>query len=329
MKKLLYIAIVLALAACRVSGSGHEALDEARRLMHSDPSAALSRLNALDVSELPDSATMAQWALLYSEALAANRVYAPNDTIVDIAIDYYGRHRRSDEFRKASALKALNSSAGDRDELATALYLQKEKEFFLYRERATRRMLVLGFIVALIAAVAVIAWMRQRLRAQSLQNEALMAEASGLKCLVEAGRGDVGRLESKLWAQLESRFSLIDSLCQTYYESQGTKTERKAIVDKVKHEIESVRSDSFPRMERTVNDCRDNLLEKLRVAYPEIKPEEYQLLVYLAGGLSSRTISLLLGESVDVVYKRKSRLKARLRERLGADEATLAVVSAL
>lgn len=67
-------------------------------------------------------------------------------------------------------------------------------------------------------------------------------------------------------------------------------------------------------MEQAVNDCRDNLLVKVKVLCPDIKPENYRLLVYLASGLSTRTISLLLGESVDVVYKRKSRLKARLKD---------------
>ena len=117
---------------------------------------------------------------------------------------------------------------------------------------------------------------------------------------------------------LENRFSLIDSLCQTYYESQGTKSERKAIIDKVKIEIESVRTASFPEMEQVVNDCRDNILVKIKESDPGIKPEDYMLLVFLASGLSTRTISLLLGETVEVIYKRKSRLKSRLRESTGA-----------
>ena len=82
----------------------------------------------------------------------------------------------------------------------------------------------------------------------------------------------------------------------------------------MKNEIESVRSDSFEKMEQAVNDCRDNLLAKVKDTYPDIKPENYQLLGYLASGLSVSTISRLLGESVDVVYKRKSRLKARLKD---------------
>ena len=35
-------------------------------------------------------------------------------------------------------------------------------------------------------------------------------------------------------------------------------------------------------------------------------------MVYLASGLSNRTIALLIGESIDVAYKRKSRLKAKI-----------------
>lgn len=314
MRSLLYIIVLLVAAGCSVSGGRQKALDDAQRLLPSDPSAALSLLNGVDVAALDDSATVARWALLYSEALVANRLSAPTDTIVDIAVDYYGRHNQADEFQKASRLKALIRAAEHSDALASALYLQKEKEFFLYKERIRRgQLLVAALAVALIAA-GTIAWMRQRMKMQSLQNEALMAEASGLKCRLDATRGDVGRLQAKLGALLDDRFALIDSLCQTFYETQGTKTERKAIVDKVRSEIESVRTASFPKIEQAVNDCRDNLLVKVREAYPDIKAADYQLLVYLAGGLSARTISLLLEESVEVVYKRKSRLKSRLKE---------------
>ncbi|MDE6574706.1 MAG: hypothetical protein K2L84_05205 [Muribaculaceae bacterium] len=318
MRGLLYIVILLVVTGCYSASQPH-ALDEAQRLMQSDPSAALSKLNGVDVSQLNDSATMARWALLYSEALVVNRLAAPTDTIVDIAIDYYGRNNFTDEFRKASRLKALMHSANDSNALATALYLQKEKEFFLYKERSTRRLHTVTGIFLLIVAVAVILWMHQRIKLHMLRNNALIAEASGLKTQIEARSGDIGRLESKLQGLLEKRFALIDSLCQTYYESQGTKTERKAIVDKVKSEIDAVRTVSFPEMEQVVNDCRNNLLVKVKEKYPDIKQSDYQLLVYLAGGLSTRTLSLLLDESVDVVYKRKSRLKARMKELVSTD----------
>ena len=284
--------------------------------MEGDPSAALSKLNSLDASEFHDSATMAKWALLYSEAMLTNHYTAPTDTIINIAIDYYSHHNRGDEYQKALRLKALNQTSNETDALATALYLQKEKEFFLYKERVKREQAVFIFVIVLIIAVACLIWMRQRLKLQTLRNDALLAEVSSFRSEIEAGKGDVSRLQSKLHGLLENRFALIDSLCQTYYETQGTKTERKAIIDKVKSEIESVRTDSFSQMEQAINDCRDNLLMVVKEKYPDIKPEDYQLLVFLASGLSTRTISLLLGETIDVIYKRKSRLKTRLKERV-------------
>ena len=314
MRGLLYIILLLILAGCGYSSYQLRALDEAQSLMHSDPSAAWSKLNSLDVSEFQDSATIARWALLYSEAMVVNRISTPTDTIVNIAIDYYGHHNQTDEYHKALRLKALNQSSNNTDALATALYLQKEKEFFLYKERVKREQLVfIGLVICLIAA-GVIVWMRQRLKLQTMKNDVLLAEASSFKNQIEASKGDLNRLEIKLHSLLENRFALIDSLCQTYYETQGTKTERKAIIDKVKKEIESVKSDSLAQMEQTVNDCRDNILMKVKNIYPDLKQEDYKLLVYLASGLSSRTISLLLGESVDIIYKRKSRLKSRLKE---------------
>lgn len=317
MRGLLYTILLFFITACGFSSSHSPALDEAQRLMAGDPSAAFSKLNSLDVSEFKDSATMAKWALLYSEAMIMNGYTAPTDTIINIAISYYGHHHLKDEYQKALRFKTLNqSSNNNNDALATALYLQKEREFFLYKERVKRENTVFIFVIFLIIAAACLVWMRQRLKLQTLRNDALISEAYYFRREIEANKENVDRLESKLHGLLENRFALIDSLCQTYYESQGIKTERKALIDKVKSEIESVRTDSFPQMEQAVNDCRDNMLKKVKEKYPDIKPEDYQLLVYLASGLSTRTISLLLSETVDVIYKRKSRLKSRLKEKI-------------
>lgn len=326
MRSLIYIVLLLIITGCSYSSSHHRVLDDAQSLMQNDPSAALSKLNEVDVSEFKDSATMARWALLYSEALAINKLSAPTDTIVNIAVDYYGDHNLVAEFNKASSLKTQILSSDKSDALTTALYLQKEKEFFLYKERAKRGLYVFGSLVVVIVAAGIIIWMRQRMKIQHLQNETLMAEASVFKSQIEATRGDVSRMQMKLQGLLDKRFSLIDSLCQTYYESQGTKSERKAIIDKVKNEIESVRTDSFPEMEQAVNDCRDNILVKIKEIYPDIKKEDYMLLVFLASSLSTRTISLLLDESVEVVYKRKSRLKSRLREVAGVKNPNIMAI---
>lgn len=312
MRCLFYILVMLVVTGCCYSEGQSRELDEAGMLMSNDPAAALSRLNSVDISEFSDSATIARWALLYSEAMVVNRLSAPTDTIVNIAVDYYGGHKLTAEFEKAVKLKALIQCGDSSNALAMALYTQKEKEFMLYKERTERRSYMFVGLVILLIAGGVIVWMRQRMKLQKIQSDALMAEASCLKAQLADGRSNVSSLQSTLYGLLDSRFTLIDSLCQTYYETQGTPAEKKAVSDKVKKEIEGIRTDSFPELEKCVNACRNNILSAVKEEFPEIKTDDYRLLVYLACGFSTRAISLLVSESVEVVYKRKSRLKSRL-----------------
>ncbi len=315
MRGLLYIVFIMVVSACSCGG-GHASamLDEAQSLMTSDPGGALSRLNACDVSGLDDSATVARWALLYSEALDANRLKAPTDTIVDYAIGFYESRGLADELRRARAVKQRAGGEG-MSELATALYLQKEREFFLYRERVRRDRITAAAVILIFAACGVIAWQRQRLRLREAQAGILMAEAAALHSGLEG-------MESRLAASLDRRFGLIDELCGTYYESQGTRNERKALAERVRTEIEALNSDEgiFGEMERSVNECRSGMLDTLRAEMPDLKADDYRLMVYLGSRLSARTIALLIGESIDVVYKRKSRLKARITAAAPAHE---------
>lgn len=319
MRTLLYLILALVISGCAYTGTHNMRLDEAQRLLSDRPREAFQQLNDMDVSEFEDSATVARWAMLYSESLLANNLHAPSDSIINIAADYY-RTRDVSMSRRVDRLKSQLAATGEEDQLISALYRQKEQEFRLYKERVSHERYLFGGLLLLLAASAVIVWQRQRLMLQSARNDRLMAEASSMKCLAEARIRDVSDMQTVLGSMLSKRFALIDSLCQTYYESQGTKNERKAIAERVKAEIDGVRTDAFAEMERAVNECRGNLLSRLKVCRPDISREDYQLAVYMACGLSSRTISLLLGETVEVIYKRKSRLKARVRQSASGPE---------
>jgi DNA-binding CsgD family transcriptional regulator len=304
---------------CSYGGRNNDVyLDEAQSLLGEDPEGALSKLNGIDVSDLRDSATMARWALLYSEAMVANKLTAPTDTIVNIAIDYYGRHGQQAFATKAKCLKIQLSKGTKEDALVSALYLQKEKEFMLYREKSRREQTLFIGIFVLLLASGIIIWQSQRLSIRQTENDALIAEASSLK-------ESMTDRDSKLASLLANRFTLLDELCGTYYGSQGTRTERKAIAEKVRLQIETLQKNDkmFAQIEGTINDCRNNLLMKLKEAIPTLKPEEYRLYALLACGFSNSTIALLLDESIDVVYKRKSRLKAKVSETHEAEFLTV------
>lgn len=302
---------------CGYAGSspGKE-LDEARQMITTQPQGALELLNACDVAAMEDSADIARWALLYCEALAANGLKAPTDTIPAFAVEYYGSRQNdcADDYRKACKLREM-IAAGKDDALSTARYLQKEREFYLYRERVRRERITATAGALLLVALALIIWQRQRIRLQRARNDALIAETSSLSEGLRLRQEEKSGMERKLALMLRERFSDIDGLCETYFESQGTKAERNAIVQQVKTRIEALKSDGemLGRMERCVNECSGGVLDSLRCAWPDIKECDYRLYLYLACGMSNRSIALLLGESMEVVYKRKSRLKARIK----------------
>lgn len=67
-------------------------------------------------------------------------------------------------------------------------------------------------------------------------------------------------------------------------------------------------------MERFVDKYKSGLMSEFRSAYPDMKPEDYQLFLYVVVKFSSRAISILIGESLPVVYNRKSRLKREIMQ---------------
>ena len=75
-----------------MSNSFSRTLDNAQDRLATDPEEAYRLLNDIDISEFNDSAEMARWALLYSEAMAANHISLPTDTIINIAVEYHSHH---------------------------------------------------------------------------------------------------------------------------------------------------------------------------------------------------------------------------------------------
>lgn len=51
-----------------------------------------------------------------------------------------------------------------------------------------------------------------------------------------------------------------------------------------------------------------------RAEYPRLKEEDYLLFLYIVVDFSARAISILIGESLPVVYNRKSSLKRKIQQ---------------
>lgn len=315
MRGLLYIVILCVISGCTSGLSTDRRLSDAESMMLTDPRQALESLNAIDISEFTDSADMAHWALLYSEALEGAGIKLTSDSIINIAVDYYSGRDETELYDRAAVVRRLildNVTAGadSADALANARYLQKMREYTLYRERKNRQITVLIMASMLLLAFATVIYLRLKMREMNIRLDATMRDALSLSDIATRNE-EKDRLVKKL---LNEKFRLIDRLCNTYYEAHGTAVERSAIVRDVTDEIEALGNDdaTFRSLEQIVNDCHSGILDELKNSEVKLSDAEYRLLVYLSCGFSNRSVSILSDERIETVYKRKSRLKQKL-----------------
>ena len=79
--------------------------------------------------------------------------------------------------------------------------------------------------------------------------------------------------------------------------------------------VEGLRSDPKVQksLEQSLNENNDDVMKRLRAAFPKWKEEDFLLYMFTASGFSSTTISTLLEKDKPFVYNRVYRLKERIK----------------
>ena len=131
------IILVLCLWSCGHTSSAYLLLDRAEMNLESHPDSAFVALDSLDRSLLDTPELRARHALLYSQALERCGIELYNDSIINVALDYYVSVGDSENVRKARA--CLDKIAENARSLASSdtLRMQNSK---IIEERYTDKM---------------------------------------------------------------------------------------------------------------------------------------------------------------------------------------------
>lgn len=236
--------------------------------------------------------------------------------------DFEGAYRSLDDYRRQQdeVLQRLITT-----DVSGAVHEYEQRRGQLARERMMHeRMAWVAFaILVVVAAGVVVLLYRSRLRRQQLHRESVIAKADLLSADLAREKETNTQLSGMARELFKQKFGIVNRLCSAYYEGMGIKLEKKRIVAEVEGILKDISEnpDTMKELEEYVDKYASGLMTDFRTDFPTMKPEDYRLFLYSAIGLSSRSIAIFLDEKIDVIYNRRSRLKARIRE-LGEDRAS-------
>ena len=130
MKRYIIAAIsILAFAASMVSCTDHEVirqLDDVEAYLSEHPDSALSVLDSLSTADIRGREANAKFALLYSMALDKSYIDATDDSLINIAVDWYRKHGTAGERLKSYYYQGrVYQNAGD-NEAAMGSFVRAE-----------------------------------------------------------------------------------------------------------------------------------------------------------------------------------------------------------
>ena len=116
--------------------------------------------------------------------------------------------------------------------------------------------------------------------------------------------------EKHLKELLENRFAELRELAGTYYEFGFSKRLQKKVEQLLS--FQSVDGDMFAIIEDVVNAKNNNVMAKIRAAFPSISEDNFKLLNLIYAGFSPQEISVIINDTPQNIYVRKSRLKRKI-----------------
>ena len=115
-RHILFAAVVLSIAVSCTGRGIIRALDDIESCLSEHPDSALSVLDSLSTADIQGREANAKFALLYSMALDKSHIDATDDSLINIAVDWYRKHGTADERLKSYYYQGrVYQNAGDNE----------------------------------------------------------------------------------------------------------------------------------------------------------------------------------------------------------------------
>ncbi|MCM1332646.1 MAG: hypothetical protein NC248_08560 [Bacteroides sp.] len=192
-------------------------------------------------------------------------------------------------------------------------YLTSRHSALMEKEKTSRQRLTLTlWLISFLCVVIVASYIAWRIYAKNRQDRLIM-EASELRQLLKSKDRSISGLQEYIDSLYGEKFNMVEELCDLFIVPSKRATEQKRIYDTVCSIVDGFKMDGdrLSEIESFVNRYKDNIATNFKTDFPGLPQRDYILFLYSAAGFSRQAISYLMGDSVDVVSNRKTRLKKR------------------
>ena len=114
---------------------------------------------------------------------------------------------------------------------------------------------------------------------------------------------------------IKDKYDRIDTLCDNYFEKRVSSKTNNKLANQINDVVAEFNDKKcLEKMAREVDSYTDGLYSSFKNFFPDTKEETLKLYLYLILGFGTRTISVIMDQEPSIIYNRKSRLKAKIRE---------------
>lgn len=200
---------------------------------------------------------------------------------------------------------------------------RREAERLSQRLKTRTGSLVWIILIVVSLSGGTVGWLTIRNRMREREIENYIAQIVSIRDNLLNQEAAVTELGVEIEAQFRERFLVINRLAETYYTHRDTSKEKQKIYQSILDNLTAYGSPEFVRreLEPMINRTQNGIIERMRSQLPILTEGEIQLVCYLLTGFSTGAISLFLQTNPDNVYRKRYRLRERIKKSEAPDKA--------
>ena len=175
--------------------------------------------------------------------------------------------------------------------------------------------LILVLVVsAFVFIILFMVYMNERRKSEQKQLELVTTIREQID-LLDRSSAKSAEMHVQLKKLFRNQFADLNDLCTGFYGSKVTRRRKDEMYLKAESSIKEMMSPaSISDLDKMINSTFDNILGKLTTEIDWLEKRDIMLIRLYLAGFSAKSINVLTGETIDNVYKKKTRILSRLEK---------------